>query len=99
MYKLFVALRDGEICERVWYELSPVHGVLRNSAAVRVTLGPFFLSTDKRLQHRRRDVLEFAFHRVSQAKLLSFPESLDHMRGHAVEKLGACLHCLPIYLS
>ena len=42
LYKLFVALRDGEICERVWYELSPVHGVLRNSAAVRVTLGRFF---------------------------------------------------------
>jgi len=36
LYKLFVALRDGEVCERVWYELSPVHGVLRTSAAVRV---------------------------------------------------------------
>lgn len=62
-------------------------------------LGRFLLSSDKSLQHRRRDVLEFAFHRLGQARLMSFPEFLDRMRDHAVDKLGACWHCLAIYLS
>jgi hypothetical protein len=90
LYKLFVALRDGEVCERVWYELSPVHGVLRTSAAVRVIAWARLYLSEVPSQHRRRDVLEFAFHRISQPKLMSFPELLDRMRDHANDKLGAC---------